>query len=307
MKKIFLLTACCMLAFCGSAYAQGTLKNEVKFHKNDTTIYTTHNSITAMGQNIEMNNKMLFVVKDADADGYIIEQSYEMDAPASDNTDLSSAAFMFYNLLRDQKLQLRLDKDGVVKNVLNHDELLATSKKLCQEMYDKMLKEQPEIGAVITKEKFSAMVEDQMTEENIIKSLQEYYCIFMFNGKPLVNGANEQYTDLQGIKLNRFYFVASKSPLKVKVTESSAMTKDEWKALILKQVKDMFPDQADMIESQIDSVLDSGMIKTELKSSKEVEYFPNGWEKSFKSTSQQSLMGQETTVETTVECTYHNW
>ena len=60
------------------------------------------------------------------------------------------------------------------------------------------------------------------------------------------------------------------------------------------EVKAMMPDQAEMVEQNIDQLLESGMMKMESTVTADYEFLPNGWLKSLRVVQKQENMGQST-------------
>jgi len=78
------------------------------------------------------------------------------------------------------------------------------------------------------------------------------------------------------------------------------MTKDELKALIIQQVEKTIPQQADVVKQNIDQLMDSGMLKMDMKEAVSYEVQPDGWVKSIKAEITNDTMGQKIKTTTTV-------
>jgi len=65
-------------------------------------------------------------------------------------------------------------------------------------------------------------------------------------------------------------------------------------------VEKSLPDQADMIKQNIDQLMNSGMLKMEMKETASYELQPDGWVKSIKAESTHDAMGQKMKTTTTV-------
>lgn len=62
----------------------------------------------------------------------------------------------------------------------------------------------------------------------------------------------------------------------------------------------MMPEQADMVKQNIDQLIESGMLKLDMKETGSYEYQEDGWVKTIKSENVTENMGQKVTVNTTV-------
>ena len=78
------------------------------------------------------------------------------------------------------------------------------------------------------------------------------------------------------------------------------MSKDDLKKLVIAQVEKMAPEQASVVKENIDAVMDSGMIKIDVKETATYELADDNWVKSIKTEGNNETMGQKMTVATTV-------
>ena len=68
------------------------------------------------------------------------------------------------------------------------------------------------------------------------------------------------------------------------------MQKDDLKKLIIKQVEEQAPEQAEMVKQNIDLVM--GQMKFEMSEKSTYQMQDNGWVKSVKNEVNQNMMGQ---------------
>jgi hypothetical protein len=113
------------------------------------------------------------------------------------------------------------------------------------------------------------------------------------NGKTITTGAQEDYVDEQDFKMRRMYFVNGRT---ITTNATVNMTRDELKALVIKNVERLAPAQLDMVKQNIDQVIDSGMLKFDSKDTSTYELQADGWVKSIKSESTIDTMGQQTKI-----------
>ena len=78
------------------------------------------------------------------------------------------------------------------------------------------------------------------------------------------------------------------------------MSKDEMKALIIKQVEERAPEQAEMIKENIDQVMEAGLLKIDMTQKDTYELQDDGWPKSIVTESTTETMGQKITTKGTV-------
>ena len=113
--------------------------------------------------------------------------------------------------------------------------------------------------------------------------------VLSLNGKTISNGATDSYENEEGFKMKRMFFVAGKNII---VNSTLNMSKDELKTLIIKQVEEQAPEQAEMIKQNIDMVM--GQMKFEVTGKSTFTMQDNGWVKSVKTEASQEAMGQST-------------
>ena len=96
------------------------------------------------------------------------------------------------------------------------------------------------------------------------------------NGKSIASGAQDEYTNSQGMKMKRFYLVNGK---KVTATSTMNMTQDDMKKMIIEKVEQLAPGQAQMVKDNIDTLVESGLLKAEGSEKAVYELADDGWVK----------------------------
>ena len=72
------------------------------------------------------------------------------------------------------------------------------------------------------------------------------------------------------------------------------------KELIIKQVEERAPEQAQMIKDNIDQVMATGMLKIDMTQKDTYEFQADGWPKSIVTENTTDTMGQKMTTKSTV-------
>jgi len=295
MKKLFFLSMMLM----AMTVAQAQLKVAPKMKKGDVKNYTTTSILELPGQSpVNISQETSIAVKEAKADGNTL--SMTVNKVTSDVTPSNIAGQLIsaaQELMKGFSLQLITDADGKVQKIANYAEVQQLINKKGDEFVDNMLKNVPQIGQMIPKETLKQQIVDGITEENLIRSLQNVTSPLSLNGKTLMTGAQEEYVNEQNMKMKRMYFVNGNN-----VTSNSTMnmSKDELKALIIQQVEKAMPDQADMVKQNIDQLMNSGMLKMDMKETATFELQADGWVKNIKAESTSDAMGQKMKTTTTV-------
>ena len=95
------------------------------------------------------------------------------------------------------------------------------------------------------------------------------------------------------VSLKRIWLVTGK---KIGASAKTDMSREELKDYILKQVEKTAPQQAAMIKDNIDTVLDSGLLKLDMNEKASYELTDDLWVKSMETTMESDIMGQKSST-----------
>ena len=136
-----------------------------------------------------------------------------------------------------------------------------------------------------------------MTEEKMISTINGK--LFDFYGKTISTGMMED-VEIEGMKAKNTYVVSApknSDVCTINCTTVLAMTKDDLKAMLYKQLGDNLPeDQIEAMKPQIDQMLESGMVKIDGKGQSTFVFKKNGWLQSMESTMAIDAMGSKTEI-----------
>ena len=297
MKKLFLVSF--MLTAVLVLHAQ--LKVAPKLDKGTTKVYVTQTTTTAPGQDdIHVSVESKYTVTGKKGDGYQLEfisSNFKSDA-ASDNIvgQMLTANDALTNGLL---IKLTTDKDGQVTSLDNYADLKAKIDKTGGELVDKLFEKVPMLSQMMQKDALKQQFLALATEENILSGVKNATTPLALNGKTLMTGMQDTYTNNQGLKMKRMYFVNGQS---VTSNASLDMNKDDLKAFIIKTVEKTAPQQADMVKENIDQLMDSGMLKIDVKETVTYEIGADGWVKSMNVENINNMLGQSVKVAATITC-----
>ena len=130
-----------------------------------------------------------------------------------------------------------------------------------------------------------------------MRGLQESTSALALNGKSIITGAQEEFVSKDGLKMKCIYFVNGQSII---ANSTLNMNKDEMKALIIKQVEERAPDQAEMVKENIDQIMTTGLLKIDMTQKDTYELQADGWVKSITSESAMETMGQKIVTNSTI-------
>ena len=296
MKKILFLSALLTVAFA----AQAQLKIAPKMQKGDVKNYTivATNSIPMQGD-CKITSGTKYTVVDATADGYVLDiETLEVQVEADANNITGKLMAAAEEMQKGVVIRVTTDKDGKPTKVLNLDELRPKMEKAADSAIDKLVADIPQLSQVIPdKSVLKNQFKECFTEETILRGLQESTSPLALNGKTIITGAQEEYTSKDGLKMKRMYFVNGQNII---ANSTLNMSKDEMKALLIKQVELRAPEQAQMVKDNIDQILDSGMLKIDMTQKDTYELQADGWPKSIVTENTTDMMGQQVITKTTI-------
>jgi hypothetical protein len=273
--------------------AQAQTKVTPKMAKGMEKVYVTESKIAIPGQpEVNMTLETKYAVTGETKDGYkmeVLTTDFQSDAKESNVAALMLSAAQ--KMLKGMTLRLTTDKDGKVKSLDNYDELKVKIDETANNLVEELYKQVPMLSQLMAKDALKNQIMNGVTKEDLLKSMQNTTSPMMLNGKSLMTGMQDEYTNEQGMKMKRMYFVNGKS---ITTNGSMNMTKDEMKQFLISQVEKLMPGQADMVKENIDQLMNSGMLKIDAKETATYELQDDGWVKTMKVETTYNAMGQET-------------
>lgn len=273
--------------------AQAQTKVAPKMAKGMTKVYVTESKIAIPGQpEVNMTLETKYAVTGETKDGYkmeVLTTDFKTDAKEGNIAGLMMSGAQ--QLMKGLTLRLTTDKDGQVKSLDNFDEVKQRTDEAGSKLVDEIYKQVPMLSQLMEKDALKNQIMNGVTKAELLKSMQNTTSPMMLNGKSLMTGMQDEYTNEQGMKMKRMYFVNGKS---ITTNGSMNMTKDEMKQAIISQVEKAMPAQADMVKENIDQLMNSGMLKIDAKETATYELQDDGWVKTMKVETTYNAMGQET-------------
>lgn len=295
MKKVFLLSIVILMSV--SVFGQ-SIKVTPVLKKGMKKAYTNTTSVTTMDQTITIASDQLFSITKETSQGYeMTMENANFSSDAKDENLASRLLTLGSEILKDTKVQVRLDKDGKLLDIINYEEVKSKSVATGERMVDELFKAAPEISQVLTKEAIMEQVTGALTQENLIKSLTGNTNPLALFGLTIVNGMQDKYNNNM-VDLKRTWLVNGK---KIFASAKSDMSKEELKAYVLSQVEKLAPQQADMIKDNIDMVLNSGLVKIDVTENANYELGDDLWIKSMETTVETDMMGQKSSTRTKIQ------
>ena len=295
MKKVFLLSIVILMSV--SVFGQ-SIKVTPVLKKGMKKAYTNTTAVTTMDQTITITSDQLLTITKETPQGYeMTMENANFSSDAKDENLASRLLTLGSEILKDTKVQVRLDKDGKLLDIINYEEVKNRSVATGERMVDELLKAAPEISQVLTKEAIMEQVTGSLTQENLIKSLTGNTNPLALFGLTIINGMQDKYNNNM-VDLKRTWLVNGK---KIFASAKSDMSKEELKAYVLSQVEKLAPQQADMIKDNIDMVLNSGLVKIDVTENANYELGDDLWIKSMETTVETDMMGQKSSTRTKIQ------
>ena len=283
MKKLFLTSVVLMTALM----AQAQTKIAPKLEEGFKAVYVNKTTVSMMGkEGLAMCSEDEYAVSDVNAEGAVITVTNlnSSDIPTEGLDPVSMMIYAMGSMLKGTVVKVKVDADGVPQSVLNIDEVKEKMLQAMTKAVDGFYASTPELSQVMSKEQFVEQFSDQVTnEDDILKGFE----VLALNGKTVANGYQDSYTNDDGMKMKRMYFIAGK---KIISNATLDMSKDELKEFIIKQVEKEAPEQAQMVKENIDMLM--SQLKFDATEKHTYQLLDNGWPASVTTEKTQESMGQ---------------
>ena len=310
MKKS-LLTFVLLLAVT-ALNAQTLIK--ANFQKGDQATYESVADIklsvpmAGTSESIKTNGQTKITVKDASADGYVIEMTTTNIKMEGNQEVAQQTGNMLNQYLSNVPLLLKTDANGKVKDILNYTEVQTQVSKLAMASIDSLYKAKPEMEKTLPKYKMAMSINSLLTKEAFIESA-ENNSFFIFFGKTLKTG-DKVDMNKQGIKTTVTYEV-NKEPNALNIIGKikGNMTEDDVKAFFIDKMKQMGADEA--MVSQLDAnwgqMKQMGMAKMDVDGTSMTKLLNSGWATEYSTDVKTKMMGMEMTINSVTKLVEKSW
>ncbi|MBF1614531.1 MAG: hypothetical protein HXO36_09710 [Prevotella sp.] len=310
MKKSF-LTFVLLLAVT-ALNAQTLIK--ANFQKGDQATYESVADIklsvpmAGNSESIKTNGQTKITVKDASADGYVIEMTTTNIKMEGNQEVAQQTGNMLNQYLSNVPLLLKTDANGKVKDILNYTEVQTQVSKLAMASIDSLYKAKPEMEKTLPKYKMAMSINSLLTKEAFIESA-ENNSFFIFFGKTLKTG-DKVDMNKQGIKTTVTYEV-NKEPNALNIIGKikGNMTEDDVKAFFIDKMKQIGADEA--MVSQLDAnwgqMQKMGMAKMDVDGTSTTKLLNSGWATEYSTDVKTKMMGMEMTITSVTKLVEKSW
>ena len=288
MKKLFLTSVVLLMALM----AQAQTKIAPKLENGFKAVYTEKSTINMMGKELTYNSDNEYVVSDVTADGAVITvTNTAMDLPSMEGLDpVSAMLLMTAQINKGTTVKMAVNAEGVPQKILNLDEVKEKAGETIEVLVTNMFDAVPELSQAISKEDMIKQLVEVLSEEMLLND-----DVLALNGKTIANGYQDSFTNDDGMKMKRMYFMAGK---KIISNATLDMSKDDLKELIIKKIEEEAPEQAQMVKENIDMLM--GQLKFDASEKHTYEMQANGWPASITSEESKDSMGQSMKVSSVI-------
>ena len=310
MKKSF-LTFVLLLAVT-ALNAQTLIK--ANFQKGDQATYESVADIklsvpmAGNSESIKTNGQTKITVKDASADGYVIEMTTTNIKMEGNQEVAQQTGNMLNQYLSNVPLLLKTDANGKVKDILNYTEVQTQVSKLAMASIDSLYKAKPEMEKTLPKYKMAMSINSLLTKEAFIESA-ENNSFFIFFGKTLKTG-DKVDMNKQGIKTTVTYEV-NKEPNALNIIGKikGNMTEDDVKAFFIDKMKQIGADEAmvSKLDANWERMKQMGMAKMDVDGTSMTKLLNSGWATEYSTNVKTKMMGMEMVITSVTKLVEKSW
>ena len=282
MKKLFISTFVLLTALM----AQAQTKINPKLENGFKAVYSTVNTLNMMDMSaLTVTSEDEYAVSNVTPEGAVITITNLSMSPIQ-TEGIDPVTFILLttaHVLENTTVKLQVNADGVPQKILNLEEVKGKVDEVMNAAITKFFETNAELAQVMPKDKFLEQISGRIDEEMLLSSFD----VLELNGKTVANGYQDTYTNDEGLKMKRMYFVSGN---KVISNANLDMSKDEMKAFIISQIEKEAPEQAEAIKQNIDLVM--SQLKVEMTEKYTFDLQDNKWPASITSEQSQDSMGQ---------------
>ena len=287
---------------------------KANFQKGDQATYESVADIklsvpmAGNSESIKTNSKTKIIVKDATADGYVIEMTTTNMKMEGNQEVVQQTGNMLNQYLSNVPMLLKTDANGKVKDLLNYTEVQTKVSKFAMAFIDSLYKAKPEMEKTLPKYKMAMSTNSLLTKEAFIESAENNSFFILF-GKTLKTGDKEDMNK-QGIKTTVTYEVKKEpNALNIIGKIKGNMTEDDVKAFFIDKMKQMGADEAmvSKLDANWEQMKKMGMAKMDLDGTSTTKLLNSGWATEYSTDVKTKMMGMEMTINTVTKLVEKSW
>ena len=287
---------------------------KANFQKGDQATYESVANIKVSvpmagnSESIKTNSQTKITVKDATADGYVIEMTTTNVKMDGNQEVVQQTGNMLNQYLSNVPILLKTDANGKVKDLLNYTEVQTQVSKLAMASIDSLYKAKPEMEKTLPKYKMAMSINSLLTKEAFVESAENNTFFILF-GKTLKTG-DKVDMNKQGIKTTVTYEV-NKEPNALNIIGKikGNMTEDDVKAFFIDKMKQIGADEAmvSKLDANWGQMKQMGMAKMDVDGTSMTKLLNTGWATEYSTDIKTKMMGMEMTINTVTKLVEKSW
>ena len=287
---------------------------KANFQKGDQATYESVANIKVSvpmagnSESIKTNSQTKIIVKDASADGYVIEMTTTNMKMEGNQEVVQQTGNMLNQYLSNVPILLKTDANGKVKDLLNYTEVQTQVSKLAMASIDSLYKAKPEMEKTLPKYKMAMSINSLLTKEAFIESAENNTFFILF-GKTLKTG-DKVDMNKQGIKTTVTYEV-NKEPNALNIIGKikGNMTEDDVKAFFIDKMKQIGADEAmvSKLDANWERMKQMGMAKMDVDGTSMTKLLNSGWATEYSTNVKTKMMGMEMVITSVTKLVEKSW
>ena len=287
---------------------------KANFQKGDQATYESVANIKVSvpmagnSESIKTNSQTKIIVKDASADGYVIEMTTTNMKMEGNQEVVQQTGNMLNQYLSNVPILLKTDANGKVKDLLNYTEVQTQVSKLAMASIDSLYKAKPEMEKTLPKYKMAMSINSLLTKEAFIESAENNTFFILF-GKTLKTG-DKVDMNKQGIKTTVTYEV-NKEPNALNIIGKikGNMTEDDVKAFFIDKMKQIGADEAmvSKLDANWERMKQMGMAKMDVDGTSTTKLLNTGWATEYSTDVKTKMMGMEMVITSVTKLVEKSW
>lgn len=287
---------------------------KANFQKGDQATYESVANIKVSvpmagnSESIKTNSQTKIIVKDASADGYVIEMTTTNMKMEGNQEVVQQTGNMLNQYLSNVPILLKTDANGKVKDLLNYTEVQTQVSKLAMASIDSLYKAKPEMEKTLPKYKMAMSINSLLTKEAFIESAENNTFFILF-GKTLKTG-DKVDMNKQGIKTSVTYEV-NKEPNALNIIGKikGNMTEDDVKAFFIDKMKQIGADEAmvSKLDANWERMKQMGMAKMDVDGTSMTKLLNSGWATEYSTDIKTKMMGMEMVITSVTKLVEKSW
>lgn len=287
---------------------------KANFQKGDQATYESVANIKVSvpmagnSESIKTNSQTKIIVKDASADGYVIEMTTTNMKMEGNQEVVQQTGNMLNQYLSNVPILLKTDANGKVKDLLNYTEVQTQVSKLAMASIDSLYKAKPEMEKTLPKYKMAMSINSLLTKEAFIESAENNTFFILF-GKTLKTG-DKVDMNKQGIKTTVTYEV-NKEPNALNIIGKikGNMTEDDVKAFFIDKMKQIGADEAmvSKLDANWERMKQMGMAKMDVDGTSTTKLLNSGWATEYSTDVKTKMMGMEMVITSVTKLVEKSW